>query len=246
MREIFWLHIKKSGGQSARKALHPHYVVVDKARRPKTFIQSGRSEWNDVLNNYRVPLGEYQFRRCLFARTYLYKDDFAGMFKFAFVRDPVDRCLSQFFYLWRSSDPRKADFWYRRALLLKASARVPPRLPRIGYDFDLFLDAIEACRESKSHFHPQSLHFQTHTAPMWDDVVDEGGEILLDRIWRLEDFGDAIAHVHRLMGTERPDGARRYLENATKRPSFGPSAAQRRRVEALFARDFDLYETRSG
>ena len=99
-QEIFWLHIKKSAGQATRAMLSPWYREVDRSKRPACFIQSERRDWNDILNNYRVPLGELQFKRCLFARTYLWKDDYAALFKFAFVRNPMDRCLSQFFYLW--------------------------------------------------------------------------------------------------------------------------------------------------
>ena len=69
---FFWLHVKKSGGTSIRTILQPHYTLVDRAKKPVNFIQSKPSEYNDILNNYRVVLGEYQFKRTLFAKKFLF------------------------------------------------------------------------------------------------------------------------------------------------------------------------------
>ena len=104
MQKIFWLHIKKSAGQATRKALEPYYVQTERKNNPKSFIQAPKEEWNDILNNFRTPLGPYQFRRSLFAQRYLYENEFEAMLKFAFVREPIDRCISQFFYLWRKQN----------------------------------------------------------------------------------------------------------------------------------------------
>ena len=61
MKQFFWLHIKKSAGQSVRKALKPYYVEVDRVLKPRNFIQANYNEYNDILNNYRINLGNYQF-----------------------------------------------------------------------------------------------------------------------------------------------------------------------------------------
>ena len=70
-RKLFWLHVKKSAGMSTRALLSPDYVEVERVKKPKNFIQAKPEEYNDILNNFRVVLGEYQFKRCLLAKKYL-------------------------------------------------------------------------------------------------------------------------------------------------------------------------------
>ncbi|MEL6688973.1 MAG: sulfotransferase family 2 domain-containing protein [Pseudomonadota bacterium] len=221
---LFWLHVKKSAGQSTHNVLAPLYREVDRSAQLANFIQSPVEDYNDLLNTYLMPLGPYQMRRTLFAKKFLYPNDFERYFKFAFVREPVDRCLSQFFYL------------------LDKEPGLRPRLRGVSYRFDLFLDTVAAARASPSFRRPHSLHFQTHTAAMWDDVVDDDGHVLLDAIYRLEDFGPAIASVRERFGlsTDAPQRARR---NTTDRKVFEPTKAQMAKIEALFPKDFDLYES---
>ena len=73
-KQLFWLHVKKSAGITTRALLRPHYVEVDRTKKPKNFIQAAPEEYNDILNNYRVVLGKYQFKRCLFAKKFLYPE----------------------------------------------------------------------------------------------------------------------------------------------------------------------------
>lgn len=224
MDRIFWLHIKKSAGTTIRGLLAPHYTQVDRAKRPPCFVQGTEAEWNDILNNFRVPLGDYQFRRALFAKRFLYGEGFETYFRFAFARQPVDRCVSQFFYTVRNEGDD------------------------LGANFDRFLEMIRECRDSDSNYQPYGLHFQTHTAAMWDDVVDDAGRCLLDRIWRLEDLPAAVRFIHESMGTPELAAAaeidaRALRLNANHKPEFTPSPDQVRKIEQLFPNDFDLYET---
>ena len=216
--------------------LSPAYVEVDRKRQPACFIQSDPNQYNDILNNHRVFLGAYQFRRCLFAKTYLYGDAFDAYLRLGFVREPLDRCISQFFYLWHIPNSRR---------LLRLRLKCAGKL-RFGnlteYNFDLFLDAVESCRSSDSNVHPRGLHFQTHTAKMWDDIVDDEQTVLLNWMFRLEDLNAGVDQVReelRLPALSTEDRARK---NAASKMEFTPNAQQRARVKALFAEDFDLYE----
>ncbi|MEM7506780.1 MAG: sulfotransferase family 2 domain-containing protein [Pseudomonadota bacterium] len=234
---FFWLHIKKSAGISTRQLLKPHYRIVDRTRKPACFIQSPREDYNDILNNYRVVLGEYQFRRALFAKSFLYPRDWDDMVSFAFVREPVSRAVSMFFYLYwgqgfsRFKKAAKASYLTGRAHLTTAGA------------FDAFLDAVAEARTSDSHFEPFSLHFTTHTAPMWEDVTDLDGQVLLNHVFRMEDLTKGIAQVFQACGIDQqvPERPPRANMN-TNKADFTPSTAQLRRIEAIYAKDFDLYE----
>lgn len=56
-KQFFWLHVKKSAGNTVRSLLQPYYCEVrGKNENPKTFIQSKPEEYNDILNNSQVIL----------------------------------------------------------------------------------------------------------------------------------------------------------------------------------------------
>jgi hypothetical protein len=242
-KAIFWLHIKKSAGQSTRSMLSPYYKQVDRSQKPACFIQSDRQDWNDILNNYRVPLGEFQFKRCLFARTHLWKEEYDSLFKFAFVRNPIDRCLSQFFYLWRiKSGKRRTSGPYRTRFLAKMLRPSEDPSP-LNDEFDRFLDAIESCRNSDSNHAPFDLHFQTHTADMWSDIADFEDNVLLDKVWRLEDIVEGINHVRGLFGDGPLEKHAIERKNPSTRAPLVLTPKQRLQVEKLFAKDFELYES---
>ncbi len=236
---FFWLHVKKSAGISTRQLLEPHYLTVDRGNRPECFLQADQSAWNDILNNYRMVLGNYQFRRSLFAKTYLYPDTWDDMVSFAFAREPVSRCVSMFYYL----------FWETGMRGLRKHLDVFMRLRRVpvttGRAFDLFLDVLEEAPRSPTNLRPISLHFTTHTAPMWGDVADDDGNVLLTRIYRLENLNRGIDEVYEMCGLPPREVAARdnVVVNRTRRKGgYRPSPAQRRRIEQIFAKDFDLYE----
>lgn len=234
---FFWLHIKKSAGQSARRLLAPDYVEVDRSRRPTTFIAAPGAQWNDILNNFRVPLGDLQFRRALFARRHLFPQTWGQTVSFAFSRDPVRRCVSAFFNL--SRDLAKTRMGPVRFALTDTRRRLLPR----HREFDRFLDMIEEARASGSNFHPFGLSFSTHTAPMWDDVTDEGGDLLLRYVFRLEDLIGGINLVFDECGIERRVAPLSRNANTNSRAGdFRPARAQIARIEGLYAADFTLFE----
>tara|TARA_R110002124_G_scaffold286137_2_gene466039 strand:- start:463 stop:1230 length:768 start_codon:yes stop_codon:yes gene_type:complete len=233
---IFWLHIKKSAGLSTRKMLGDLYPQTDRNKMPTGFLQAPKAEYNDILNNFRVLLGPYQFKRCQFAQKYLYPDDFETRFRFAFSRDPLARCMSQFRYLWARSDP---------ARLGAKTSLMTDRLVFDGtpeQDFDRFLAAIEECRASTSNIKPYGLHFQTHVAAMADDITDDQGKSLMDAVFRLEDLFAAINMVRVGFGHApiAPDAAPHL--NRSRDTGFQPTPAQRTKVRALFAADYEIYE----
>jgi hypothetical protein len=102
----------------------------------------------------------------LFAKKCLY-DDFDARFKFAVVRNPYDRAVSCWRYL-------TASVW-----------RASPRYWRARSSFSYFLERLPDIWASRS-----DRHVATHTAPMWPDISDENGELLLDFVGRLESIDD--------------------------------------------------------
>lgn len=243
---FFWLHIKKSAGQSTRGALGPLYTETNRRNSVADIRQLPPAEWNDALNNYRIPLGTFQFRRTEYARQFLWPDTWNTMMRVGFARDPLDRCLSMFSYLF---DPKGAKHLSAYLTYLRRCRAVPfyRRIVWSGASrFDAFLDTLDwqaTLRDGPDPAAPIDLHFSTHTNPMSLDVLDRNGKSNLSHLIRLSSFEAGIDFCYAEMGIERPQisrGIRRNSGGTTDR--FVPSPVQRRRVEQLFSADFDLYE----
>lgn len=237
--QFFWLHIKKSAGIATRSLLQPYYVEVDRDKKPKNFIQASPKEYNDILNNYRVVLGEYQFRRCLFAKKYLYPDQWDDMFSFAFSREPIDRCISMFYYLyWKDS-----GFIKNLKRAFKRSLHTRRLLYNTSYAFDTFLDYAHEARASDSIYFPLENHFTTHTAPMWEDITDLNGNILLKKVFRLENLTDGINQAFEECGIEkRLEKRETKLNRNYNRKLYQPTKDQIIKIENIYHHDFEIYE----
>lgn len=223
---------------TTRTLLQPYYREVDKAKKPKTFIQATPEEYNDILNNFRIVLGEYQFRRCLFAKTYLFPECWENIYSFAFSREPVDRCISMFHYLyWENAGA------IRRLLRLFGKEISWREMFGKAYAFDAFLDYVRQARSSESIYQPLGLHFTTHTAPMWDDITDLDGNILLTEVFRLESLVEGVAKAFRECGINRTieRSCVRINENGA-RGAYTPTPAQVRKIEQIYPMDFEIYE----
>tara|TARA_B110000046_G_scaffold34410_1_gene37238 strand:+ start:7097 stop:7852 length:756 start_codon:yes stop_codon:yes gene_type:complete len=240
---FFWLHIKKSAGISTRKLLQPYYKQVDRrTQKPKNFIQSTPEEYNDILNNFRVVLGEYQYKRVLFAKNYLYPNNWNSIFSFAFSRNPMDRCISMFYYLHYRERSLLQNL-YKAAKNIKTNKIIGLS---VSYDFDLFLELIErvAHNEFESIYSPTGLHFSTHTAPMFNDVTDMEGSLLLKKVYRLEHLYEGIEQVFEMCGLDYDVSKNKNVnKNVNKRRGFyKPNESQRTKIAELYKQDFELYE----
>ena len=237
--EFFWLHIKKCGGGSVRQALAPAYQLAERVKQPVNFVQSAPPLWNDILNNFRMPLGAYQFRRALFAKRYLYSKpgQWDSMLRFAFTRDPVERAVSAFFYL---SESRGYNLGFPQVITAQGKT-VPNATER---RFDLFLDIVEQSLNSATFDGPINLHFSTHIAPIWGDITDENDTILLSHIFRLDDFQSAIGWVRAQSGLPPlPLDAVPVKNQRNSKLNYLPSPSQRDRIVSLYPKDFELFET---
>jgi len=237
--KIFWLHIKKSAGTTVRSLLQPYYVEVDRAKKPKSFIQATPEEYNDILNNYRVVLGEYQFKRCLFAKKYLYPESWEQLYSFAFSREPVDRCQSMFFYLfWK--DPRSFQGMIKN---LKLMVNTQKLIFNTSYAFDVFLDFVQEARTSDSIYKPLDSHFTTHTATMHDDITDLEGNVLIKRVFRVESLAESINQVFEECNIDKIIQSEKLEMNKTKNKiQYTPSISQIKKIKKIYSHDFEIYE----
>jgi hypothetical protein len=204
---FFWLHVKKAGGTSFRATFTPPYVQSDRRAPARSFAEAPKAEWNDMVNNFRIPLGEHDFRRMLFARDHLYgAEEFGRMFRFVIVRNPYDRALSCWHYLTGG---------------IGGSA-----------GFERFLESLPWEWTSK-----HNRHLATHTAPVWPDITDDAGNLLVDEIYKLEEIDAVMPDLCGRLGVS--PGSFQHANGGLVRQLRGDEHTPRTRalVETLYADD---------
>lgn len=184
---FFWLHIKKCGGTSFRETFTPPYVLTKrKWADSQPFISRPKAEWNDILNNYKIPLGVYDNRRMLFAKEFLYEEEeFKKMYKFVIVRNPFDRIVSAWKYLFRNQSLYDVRFLISN-----------PKYWLMKYDFNYFLTQLPKFWKNKA-----DRNICMHTLPIWPDITDKEGNLLVDEIFKLEEIDQGIASINEKLGT---------------------------------------------
>jgi len=219
--DFFWLHIKKAGGQSLRELLKGVYVETNRSV-PTPFVALPKEEWNDGLNNFRLPLGEYTFKRTLFARRFLYsRDEFEGMYKFAVVRNPYERIVSSYLYTTKNSKK-----W--RAYRLLGQKRA-------------FLEFLKQLPEKWSAPNKgRNRHVATHTAPIIPDISDEHGTVLLDKLYHLEKLNVEIEELAAALDLQVRDIPHRNKGRDSSEYRRYYSKEGRREVENLYSQDIEL------
>jgi hypothetical protein len=229
MKTFFWIHIKKSGGQSLRELLQPYYALTDRSRRPECFTSTNSECWNDILNNYRIPLGTLQFKRALFAARHLYPDDWPHMLSFAFSREPISRCLSMYRFLLGDLTHIAST----RGISFRSEEE------RFGF----FLQLIRETFQSDTNAGPCGLRFSTHVNPMWNDVTDDSGKVCVTEIFRLEDMLPALLSVYRECGLSAENLDHSVNRNQTKKEGVHDALAVAfgAEIERLYEGDFHLY-----
>lgn len=202
-----------------RTALGDAYAQTDR-RNPQPFVALPKEQWNDAVNNYRMRLGDYDCRRMLFAKKFLYgRREFNEMFKFVIVRNPYDRAVSTWLYL-----TGRSTGWNILRMISKKRA------------LKLFLEKLPEVWRRKA-----DRHLATHTQPVVPDITDEQGSVLVDHIGKLEEIQTEFDHICKQTGlptrrfpvvnsSGRTDGYRAY---------FTP--ASRKLIQTYYGADLELF-----
>lgn len=242
-QKIFFLHIKKCAGSSTKHLLESLdlYKVLESQKKVPSFIQSEKEYWNDILNNSRVYLGDYNFKRSLFAKNYLYKKEWSNMFKFTFIRNPLDRIISCFFYLYNKNNKfifleKAAGTSNFKTLSLLLNIKF-----NLNYRFDCFLDLVSY---SFNNLNLPTKHFATHVAEYSKDVCDNNNNLLLDKLYDTNDYKNSILDlINHLEISSKNLKIENYFINKNNYKLFDLNKNQKKKIESLYSRDFYLYES---
>lgn len=233
----FFIKIRKSGGTTLMNLLNDNNLKKN-IKQPKPFILAKKKEYNSVINNYRIPLGKYQGKRCLFAKEILFPNEWDNIFSFALSREPVSRCISMFSYLWRN---KSLYYFYKTdrlnlnvnnlKLLLSSKAK-------LSFSFDVFLDIIEENQELDNIYRP-SIHFTTHTSDVYSDITDENGNVIIKKMYKLENMHKALSDLNKYFKLNI-EFKKKFLNKG--KHVYLPNREQIKKIEKLFSNDFEIYE----
>lgn len=190
---FLYVHIAKTGGTSVRAALKsvqwkdPYYLAQ--------FLCSRLSH----LTGHRIAAKLPRHAKIICAQEMLPQDFFAGLFKFAFVRNPWDLQVSSYHHLKRER----------------------PHLLQGHEDFEDFL------RWKLDPNRPPQYHLDTVMTPQTDYLVDLHGRMLIDYLGRYERMQEHFEVIcqrigvatlrlpHKRQATDRANDYRSYYNDRT-------------------------------
>ena len=233
----FFIKIRKSGGTTLLDLINNNNLKPN-IKHPKPFILAKKKEYNSVINNYRVPLGKYQGKRCLFAKEILFPKEWDNIFSFALSREPVSRCISMFSYLWKN---KSLHYFYKTDKLnLKVNnlKLLFSSKAKLSYSFDVFLNLIEENQELDNFYRPD-IHFTTHTSNVYSDITDENGNIIIKKMYKLENMHKVLSDLNKYfkLNIEFKNKVLRKGKHV-----YLPNREQIKKIEKLYSNDFEIYE----
>lgn len=151
---------------------------------------------------------------------------------FCLVRNPYDRLMSGFrnFYVARSH-----SWGWRHALQMRQLGYSPEKPPETN--LDIFLDYVELSFEVDELHTDRHWRKQVHNVAFSDvdyDVIGRTETLVDDMKQVLERAEIADADLIELL-------SRRYNHTDSVREAYRPTTAQRRRIERLYADDFEAF-----
>lgn len=187
-RNFIFLHIHKTGGGAIAATLEPylgpHDLVLHHSfdRLPR----AARAEFRPYAS-----LTKHSSARD--AMSVIPREVWDTYYKFAFVRDPIERAIS-FYNFCADQHAKRAAFSLRHAVFYTPLARDddPRRWPGIRA-FDETSSFSEFLR------HPEVLH-DTAMQPQFDQVCDAEGRLAVDFVGHHEHFDRDLAFVQQRVG----------------------------------------------
>ena len=230
-----FVHIPKTGGVSIAEPLFPvtarrgemssYYSLPEAEKDAFSYLDGmGASSPRHGFNKYREgALGHLPVQ---YIREEIGEKMFEEYFKFAFVRNPWDRAVSQFFHLTQGSVSHGERPDLQQWL----------RISRSGvYSSPCFEEYLEAILRAPAH---------VFFIPQVEFILDDGGNPLIDFIGRFEDLQkdfntvcDTIGFPRTPLGADTHKTARKYR---SYHGFYSPAAKEM--VAEIYKKDIEYFK----
>lgn len=226
---FIFIHIHKTAGESITAALLPSLdrqdVVVANRR-----IRGARPSWKGPRSTY-ANLGKHS--TAAEVQAAVPEGLWSSYYKFAVVREPIDRVLSLYSYLGgvarRRQQPRPEHLLYHVPFVSR-------RDPKRWWDMKAYLAST-----SLSEFLRRPELMQSKAMrPQHECVADETGNLLVDYVARFERLDSDLAEIFRAVGV--PTGQLRLVNQSERTPRAQElSGADLSRLVELFEADYRTF-----
>jgi hypothetical protein len=225
--KFIFIHIHKTAGESVGEALRPYL-----SGRDLLLGTSLRGELNNAYYNYRYRLQKHSAARKV--RRFVGDATWDDYLKFSFVREPVDRARSLYFY-YEKMLQRRRERSLRNALLW-----LPGMEFRDSYKWPGMQAYLETTSFSEFIRHPKFSPSYLGIRPQADMLCDEDGRLLIDVVGRYETLQQDFAAIAARLGLT---GATLGWRNASRNRAGGDEVteADRAHLAEMYRRDYELF-----
>lgn len=221
-RKFIFVHVRKTAGESITEALTPYLASTD-----LTIGTTFRGKVAARIHPKRTPFNKHTQAR--FLRSHLPQDVWTPYFKFAFVRNPVDRTQSFYRYLGNLLKKRGDKTFRSMILALSGSASADP----------LRWPVTRAYLET-SAFSEFIRHPAFNGKGQCESLCDAEGRIIVDFIGNYESLDADFARVTERIGLGPISLPRRNASRGSA-PSDTLSPEDNAYLAEVFRRDFEIF-----
>lgn len=208
--KFIFVHIHKTAGDAITDALIPFLGKRDVVVSGSVSEWLGRSIPLSSRAKYRT-LHKHSVAEVIRAAVPVAVWD--NYYKFAFVRDPVDRAVSMYKYALTMTASRKNAAAWRQALF---QAPIGARFDPLGWPA---VKAAAECDSFSSFLRHQGAMSDLGMLPQWLSVSDtRDGDVIVDAIGRYEHLERDFDQIRRALGLPHVPIPRRNVSNKREVP----------------------------
>jgi hypothetical protein len=225
-RKFIFIHLHKTAGESVTLALLPHL-----ARGDLVLGTTLRGEFSNAWYNRRYKLQKHSGARKV--RAHVGPGVWDGYLKFAFVRDPVDRARSLYFYYEKMLELR------RRRSLRNALQLLPGMEFRDVYRWPGMQAYMDSGSFSEFIRHPKFSPEYLGTRRQADMLCDDDGRLLVDVVGRYETLQGDFAAIAARLGL--PEATLPWRNSSRNRAAAPVDPADRAWLVEMYRKDYETF-----